>query len=181
MLSRSAAVAVLGFAALCLVVAVYSVGRMNGLEAALRAQPTPPPAATAEAANATNTMLSLISGQTSEGKQLAMSDAEDIARAMMQYVQDHEETFPPAGNPLTIHKILTRYISDDASLGARGEDIGPFYYTFDSKSFSSIANPATTAIGYKDGPDGRAVVLADGRIRWEPCVNMPPAMSPPTQ
>jgi len=86
----------------------------------------------------------------------AMNRAKQAGLAAMMYAQDYDETLPEPGN----RDALAPYLKDTALVSS-------FEYTYQGKlALAAIDAPAETVLGYVAGPGGRAVVHADGHVRW---------------
>lgn len=88
-----------------------------------------------------------------------LADAKQVGTALMMYCQDYDEEFPPSGGNLT--EMVNPYL--------RNEDIlKGFQFTYaGSRKLAEIEKPSETVLGHISGPGGRAVVFADGHVRWE--------------
>lgn len=91
------------------------------------------------------------------GKQKAIRYAKQMGTAMAMYSADCDDGFPPAGG--AGKEAAYPYLRNRSALDA-------FTYTFGGGSVSG--NPSETELGYVSGPGGRAVVYADGSIKWLP-------------
>jgi hypothetical protein len=91
------------------------------------------------------------------GKQKAIRYAKQMGTAMAMYSADCDDGFPPAGG--AGKEAAYPYLRNRSALDA-------FTYTFGGGSVSG--NPGETELGYVSGPGGRAVVYADGSIKWLP-------------
>jgi hypothetical protein len=87
-----------------------------------------------------------------------LSNAKQLGLAVMMYAQDYDETFP---GPDGINAKLTPYLKN-ASL------FDGLSYTYGGGSISAVEKPAETELGYVTGPGGRAVIYADGHVKWRP-------------
>ena len=94
-----------------------------------------------------------------------MSQAKQIGLALLMYVQDYDEIFPPADQDFA--SLLTPY-TRDASIFQNPETGVSFVYLLDTTPLSQIENPAATLVGYFEAPGGRVVVYADGHVKWVP-------------
>jgi hypothetical protein len=93
-------------------------------------------------------------------KQLAMTNAKQVGIGLMMYAQDYDENFP--NDPSRVRDAVMPYI--------RSSDVfAEFVYTYSGPTgLGQIAAPSTTTLGYISGPGGRAVIFADGHVKWEP-------------
>jgi hypothetical protein len=94
-----------------------------------------------------------------------MQQAKQIGLAAMMYAQDYDGTMPPAGD---VRSPLGPYLLNKGAFNDPVTNAPGFTYLLNGEKLSSIAAPATTPLGYLSGPDGRAVVYADGHVKWEP-------------
>ena len=88
-------------------------------------------------------------------RQKALRQAKEAGTALSMYAMDADDAFPPGGN---IPDVVGPYARDVASLQA-------LVYTFGGGVPGSKDG---TEIGYVPGPGGRAVVYADGTVKWIP-------------
>jgi hypothetical protein len=89
-------------------------------------------------------------------KQRALSNARQVGTAARMYAYDHDETFP---GPDDLEANLTPYAGNAAIFQG-------FTYTFAGGSFAEIGTLADAVLGSVAGPGGRAVVYADGHVKW---------------
>ena len=88
-----------------------------------------------------------------------VADAKQVGLALMMYCQDYDEMFPPGGANLT--ETVNPYLRDEGILKG-------FQFTYaGSSKLADIGKPNETVLGHLVGPGGRAVVFADGHVRWE--------------
>lgn len=90
---------------------------------------------------------------------LVMRDAKQVGLALLMYSGDYDDEMP-INNGDWMDNVLP-YIKD------RGVMDG-FTYTYSGGSLTEVKDPANTEMGYKEGPGGRAVVYADGHVKWIP-------------
>ncbi|HEY3780160.1 MAG TPA: hypothetical protein VGL56_03680 [Fimbriimonadaceae bacterium] len=92
-------------------------------------------------------------------KELALSQAKQVALGMLMYANDYNDNFP---NSFGWASALGPYLkSDDLASG--------FTYSYSgSTNVTSIAEPASTILGYVQTATGRAVAYTDGHVRWLP-------------
>lgn len=88
-----------------------------------------------------------------------MSDAKQVALALLIYSADYDDNLP--SNSGDWMQALYPYTKNHQLLDG-------FVYTFGGGNTSDIKDPATTELGYKEGPGGRAVAYADGHVKWIP-------------
>jgi prepilin-type processing-associated H-X9-DG protein len=93
-----------------------------------------------------------------------VSNARQIGTALMMYVQDYDETFPPAGSGVADQ--LGPYVRNREVFNSPGQDSPGFVYVYNSNTVANIKEPASTVVGYLPGPGGRATLYADGHVRW---------------
>ena len=89
----------------------------------------------------------------------AISDSKQAALALIIYASDYDDTFP--SNAGDWAEAVSPYLKNRGILDG-------FTYTYSGGPMSEIESPATTEIGYKLGPGGRAVAYADGHVKWIP-------------
>lgn len=98
-----------------------------------------------------------------EAEQTAIiANAKQIALALLMYVQDYDERFPP-GN-MDIQSVLMPYVKNEMIFNFPGTN---FVYLMDGQTLQSIDRPAETMVGYIQAPGGRAVIWADGHVTWQ--------------
>jgi hypothetical protein len=90
-------------------------------------------------------------------RQKALDTAKQLGLSLLMYASDYDDNLP--GNGKGWQDKIGPYLNND-DLAAQ------FNYTYPGGPSSAIQNPATTELGYVDGPDGRAVVYADGHARY---------------
>ncbi|MCX7925795.1 MAG: hypothetical protein N2554_08310 [Fimbriimonadales bacterium] len=95
-----------------------------------------------------------------------MRNAKQIANALLMYAQDYDELFPPRFDDEFVALALSPYIKDEEVFQVNGAFA--FRYLLDGQSLANIESPAETVAGHLELPDGRAVIFADGHVRWEP-------------
>lgn len=92
-------------------------------------------------------------------KQLAITNAKQTGLGLMMYAQDYDENFPH--DPSSVKNVLLPYLKDR-------DILENFTYTYSGNtSLSKLDKPDQTQLGYITAPGGRAVVFADGHVRWE--------------
>jgi hypothetical protein len=91
-------------------------------------------------------------------RNIAMNHAKQAGLGLMMYAADYDDMLPGAGD---ITDQVLPYVKNR-------EILDGFFYTFGGGSMADIENPAQTEIGYRTGPNGRAVVYADGHVKWIP-------------
>lgn len=92
-------------------------------------------------------------------KMAVLSNAKQLGLGLVMYAQDYDEAFPAPS--ATLQSDLHPYLLNNDLYDG-------FNYTFGGGDLAKIANPATTELGTVDGPDGQAVIFADGHVRWIP-------------
>lgn len=88
-----------------------------------------------------------------------MSDAKQVATALHIYAADFDDNLP--SNNGDWMEALYPYTKNRQMMDG-------FVYTFGGGNLTDIKDPATTELGYKEGPGGRAVAYADGHVKWIP-------------
>ncbi|WP_395094172.1 hypothetical protein [Armatimonas sp.] len=93
-------------------------------------------------------------------KELAMRNSKKVGLGLMMYAQDYDENFPH--DPASVKGAIFPYIQNN-------DVLADFVYTYSgSTNLSKIEKPSETALGYIPSPGGRAVIFADGHVKWEP-------------
>jgi len=87
-----------------------------------------------------------------------MDRAKTVATGMAMYAADYDDSYPLAGDP---SEAVNPYLKDPSLIDG-------FVYTFGGGELSKDANPSEVQLGYITGPGGRAIVFADGHVKWEP-------------
>jgi len=95
-----------------------------------------------------------------------LSQARQIGVALMMYVQDYDEMFPPNFGDEGVAQVLLPYLKDMGIFEVNGAFA--FRYRMDGQSLANIESPATTEVGYLELPNGRMVIYADGHVKWQP-------------
>lgn len=90
---------------------------------------------------------------------VALSNARQVALALITYASDSHDILPPNG--VGWKDWVMPYVES-------AETIQDFVYTFQGGAMKDISSPATTILGAIDGPGGRAVAYADGHVKWVP-------------
>jgi prepilin-type processing-associated H-X9-DG protein len=88
----------------------------------------------------------------------AVLSAKQVGLATTMYANDYDEMYPPADD---FENLVYPYIKNRDVLQG-------FVFLMNGDSLSGIKSPATTIIGYIIAPGGRAVVYADGHVKWIP-------------
>jgi hypothetical protein len=95
-----------------------------------------------------------------------MKNAKQIGVAILMYTQDYDDTFPIPGDG--VKDVTSPYLKNPSVFENPGTGELGFVYSYNgSTSLSSVGQPSTTQLGYVSGPDGRAVIWADGHVTWE--------------
>ena len=92
-----------------------------------------------------------------EERMQALSAAKQVGLATLMFAADYDDKYPT--NDGSFADKVYPYIKDRNMLNG-------FVYTFPGGLASGIENPASTELGYINGPGGRAVVYADGHAKW---------------
>ena len=95
-------------------------------------------------------------------RKTVVSNAKQIGLALLMYVQDYDETFPP--NTGDIQAILMPYLRNQEIFNLPGTN---FFYLMNANPLPSIERPAETMVGYFQTPYGRAIIWADGHVTWQ--------------
>jgi prepilin-type processing-associated H-X9-DG protein len=96
-------------------------------------------------------------------QEATMSNAKQLGLALHQYAADNGEQLPP--NDGSLQDKLDPYLKNRSVFTGPGG--GEFVYTYAGGALSAIQAPANTSLGYLSGPGGRAVLYADGHVKWE--------------
>jgi hypothetical protein len=86
-----------------------------------------------------------------------MNKAKQAGLALLMFAEDNDETLPNSDN---LANNLAPYLGDSSVLDG-------FNYTYPGGPLSDIASPAETVIGSMNGPGGKAIIYADGHVRWQ--------------
>ena len=86
-----------------------------------------------------------------------LSNAKQVALALIMHGGDNDDNY--ISNKGDWKSALNPYLKNDRLLDG-------FNYTFPGGSMTAIESPASTILGYIDGPGGRAVAYADGHCKW---------------
>ncbi len=94
------------------------------------------------------------------------SQAKQIGLALMMYVQDYDENFPPNFGNEGVAEVLSPYLRNRGVFEVDGAFA--FHYLMNGQSLANIDAPANTEVGYLLLPNGRVVIYADGHVKWKP-------------
>ena len=86
----------------------------------------------------------------------ALSQAKQVGLALMIYAADMDDVLPTGEN--FVGRLLP-YLKNRQMLDG-------FNYTYSGGPVSQLKDPASTELGFTNGPGGRAVVYADGHAKW---------------
>ena len=93
-------------------------------------------------------------------KELAMRNSKQVGLGLMMYAQDYDENLPH--DPASVKDAIVPYVKNN-------DVLADFVYTYSGPTNQSkIEKPSETALGYIPSPGGRAVIFADGHVKWEP-------------
>ncbi|MCL6535136.1 MAG: hypothetical protein K6U77_03615 [Armatimonadetes bacterium] len=95
-----------------------------------------------------------------------LKNAKQIAVALLMYVQDYDEMFPPNFGDDGVSQVLLPYLKDPGVFEVNGAFA--FRYQMDGQWLGNIENPVETVAGYLELPNGRMVIYADGHVKWQP-------------
>ncbi len=87
---------------------------------------------------------------------VALSNGKQLGLGILMYAQDYDENYPNGDN---INGKLDPYLKNSGLFNG-------FTYTFGGGAMKDITSPAETELGYVTGPGGRAVIYADGHVKW---------------
>jgi len=88
-----------------------------------------------------------------------VQQAKQVALGLLMHSADYDDNL--ISNTGDWQSGLAPYLKDSNITNG-------FNYTFAGGPQSGIDSPATTILGYIEGPGGRAVAYADGHVRWIP-------------
>lgn len=92
-------------------------------------------------------------------RELTMSRAKQVGLGLMMYMQDYDENLPH--DPSNVAEVVMPYLKD-------AETLADFVYTYKgTAALGKIEKPSETVLGHISSPGGRAVVYADGHVKWE--------------
>ena len=104
-------------------------------------------------------------GQREMHRLKTMQNAKQIGLGMLMDAQDYDETLPPSGD---LANVVNPYLRDSDVFQNPATGEFSFRYTGPAGGkLGSVERPAETVLGYLDGPGGRAVLYADGHVKWE--------------
>jgi len=92
-------------------------------------------------------------------KERLINQAKQVGFALMMYCNDWDDNM--LSNSGNWQEQLLPYLRNQSLMDG-------FTYTFAGGNSANIPDPANTAVGYIEGPGGRAVAYADGHVRWVP-------------
>ena len=95
-----------------------------------------------------------------EERELAASNMKQIGLGLLQYSQDYDETYPPAGG---VDEAITPYIKDRAVFS-----VGTTHWAYHAPKDLSVAameSPADTVLGTMTLPCGQIVLYGDGHVK----------------
>lgn len=93
-----------------------------------------------------------------KAKTKAIINAKQVGTALLMYAADYDDDML---NPKAdIKEALGPYLKNNELLDG-------FVYTFSGGNAADIKEPANTIIGYTVGPGGKAIVYADGHVKWK--------------
>jgi hypothetical protein len=98
-------------------------------------------------------------------REVAVSNARQIGLGLLMYVQDYDQTFPPAGSAVVDQ--LRPYVKNREVFNSPGQDTPGFVYLYSGNTLGNVKEPASTIVGFLPGPGGRAMIYADGHVRWQ--------------
>lgn len=94
-----------------------------------------------------------------EMRRIAMDNLKQIGLGVIQYVQDYDEQFPPAGN---VDDRILPYLKDRDIY-----TVGRYHWSYTPPSnlaLASLESPATTEIGRIELPCSHVILYADGHV-----------------
>ncbi len=88
-----------------------------------------------------------------------LSDCKQVGLALMMYGADNDDMLPSASGDWA--NAIGPYLRNNSIMDG-------FVYTFGGGNMADVKDRASTELGYKIGPGGRAVTYADGHVKWIP-------------
>jgi hypothetical protein len=98
-------------------------------------------------------------------KRQTMSNAKQIGLALLMYCQDYDENFPPPGEG--VRDVILPYIKNADAFNNPGTGQLGLELVYQQMGLAGYQTPATTVLGYLNGPNGRAAIYVDGHVKWE--------------
>jgi hypothetical protein len=95
-----------------------------------------------------------------------LKNAKQIAIALLMYVQDYDERFPPNFGDEGVAQVLLPYLKDMGIFEVNSAFA--FRYRMDGQWMGDIQDVVSTEAGYLELPNGRVVIYADGHVKWQP-------------
>ncbi|MFN7018731.1 MAG: hypothetical protein ACK4RG_05590 [Fimbriimonadales bacterium] len=95
-----------------------------------------------------------------------LSQANRIARALLMYIQDYDECFPPNYGDMGVAEAIWPYLRHREDFEVEGNFA--FRYLMDGQNIASLESPSHTVVGYLELPEGRIAIYGDGHVKWEP-------------
>jgi len=95
-----------------------------------------------------------------------LKNAKQIAIALLMYVQDYDERFPPNFGDEGVSQVLLPYLKNPSVFEVDGAFA--FRYRMDGQWMGDIQDVVSTEVGYLELPNGRMVIYADGHVKWQP-------------
>lgn len=95
-----------------------------------------------------------------EMRRIAMDNLKQIGLGLIQYAQDYDENFPPAGN---VDDRILPYLKDRDLYS-----VGRYHWSYTPPSnlaLASLESPATTEIGRIELPCAHVILYADGHVK----------------
>jgi len=110
--------------------------------------------------------------EVKEAEADSMSNLKQVGLAMMQYVQDYDEVYPPMKSQEKVRKVLEPYVRNTSIFIHPGSK-QPYQFNanLSGKNLAKIAEPAAMVAAFEPVPDGsgmRAICFADGHVKRIP-------------
>jgi len=86
-----------------------------------------------------------------------LSNAKQVGLALLMNANDNDDNF--LSKDSNLQNALGPYLKNNDLLNG-------FNYTFSGGNAANVEQPASTILGYFDGPGGRAIVYCDGHAKW---------------
>lgn len=96
--------------------------------------------------------------ELSSARKLAVLQAKQCGLALIMYASDNDDVLPDSAG---VREAILPYLKD-STIASR------LVLTMPRANMSEIEDPAQTRLGYVEGPGGRAIIYADGHVKWVP-------------
>ena len=107
--------------------------------------------------------------QAQAAASVSLSNLKQLGLGIMQYAQDHDQTFPPLEDAAAMKKAIMPYVkSESLFVHPNSKEAYQPNASLSGKKMTSLAEPATRVLGFEASPDAngrRAVLYADGHVK----------------